>query len=82
MRKVISCKFSIDTACVETYFSDGTSISIYTPAIDATLDITNRQQAEVDWLIYNDPVSYTNLVLNGELGQYIKSVTGLHCLED
>lgn len=80
--KAVSCYFNIDTACVETQFSDGTSMSIYTPGVDATLDITNRQQTEVDWLIYNDPVTYVNLVLCGELEQYVKSVTGFHCLED
>ncbi len=40
------------------------------------------QRKEVDWLIYDDPVTYTNLVINGELEQYVKLVTGLHCLED
>ncbi len=82
MNKVILCKFNIDTACVETHFSDGTSISIYTPGVDATLDITTKHQTEVDWLIYNDPITYVNLVLSGELESYAKNMAGFHRLED
>lgn len=82
MKKVISCKFNIDTACVETKFSDGTIYSIYTPGVDASLDIAMKQQIEVDWLIYNDPVTYVNLVLSGELEQYAKSMSGCHSMTD
>ncbi len=80
--KAVSCNFNIDTACVETRFSDGTSLRIYTPGVDATLDITMKQQSEVDWLIYNDPVEYTNLLLSGELEGYIKAASGTHTLID
>lgn len=82
MKQVTYCRFNIDTASVETRFSDGTSINIYTPGVDATLDITFRPQAEVDWLIYNDPVTYVNLVLSGDLESYAKNMAGFHSLED
>ncbi len=80
--KAVSCIFNIDTACVETLLADGTRLSIYTPGVDATLDITTRQQTEVDWLIYNDPATYVNLVLSGELESYAKNMAGFHSLED
>ncbi len=80
--KSVSCMFNIDTACVETLFADGTRLSIYTPGVDASLDITMKQQAEVDWLIYNDPVTYVNLVLSNELERYVKAVSGTHNLTD
>ncbi len=82
MKQIISCEYNIDTANVETRFSDGTSMRIYTPGVDASLDITIRQQAEVDWLIYNDPTTYVNLVLSGELESYAKSMAGFHSFED
>ncbi len=82
MKQVTYCRFNIDTASVETRFSDGTSISIYTPGVDATLDITTKQQTEVDWLIYNDPTTYVNLVLSGDLESYAKNMSGFHSLED
>lgn len=81
MIKVISCKFNVDTASVELRFSDGSAMGIYTPGIDATLDITMKQQAEVDWLIYNKPWEYAALVLSGELEQYAKDMAGSHALE-
>ncbi len=82
MKQIISCEFNIDTACVEIRFSDGTSMRIYTPSVDAALDITIRQQAEVDWLIYNDPATYVNLVLSGNLESYAKNMAGFHSLDD
>ncbi len=82
MNKIRYCAFNIDTACVEVFFADGTQVSIYTPAVDAQLDITMKQQAEVDRLIYNDPVTYVNLVLTDELEVYVKSMSGIHSLED
>ncbi len=82
MIKVISCKFNIDTACVETKYSNSTILSIYTPGVEAMLDITIKQQIEVDWLIYNDPITYVNLVLSGELEQYAKNMSGFHAMTD
>ena len=32
--------------------------------------------------IYNDPLGYANLILNGEPEEYLKNVTGSHGLED
>ena len=39
-------------------FIDGTSIRIYTPGVNDQLDITMLQQAEVDWLIYNESETF------------------------
>ena len=82
MKQIISCEFNIDTASVEVMYADGTTLSIYTPGVDATLDITIKAQAEVDWLIYNEPVTYVNLVLSGELESYVKNMSGFHTLMD
>lgn len=40
------------------------------------------QRAELDYLIYNDPLGYTDLILNGNLEEYLKKVAGSHGLED
>ena len=40
------------------------------------------QQTELDYLIYNDPLGYADLILNGNLEEYLKKVTGSHGLED
>ena len=33
------------------------------------------QRSELDWLIYNDPLSYAELILNGDPEEYLRIVT-------
>ena len=33
------------------------------------------QRSELDWLIYNDPLSYSELILNGDPEEYLRTVT-------
>ena len=40
------------------------------------------QRRELDYLIYNDPLGYAKLILNGDTEGYLKTVTGNHGLED
>ncbi|MEF2706002.1 MAG: DUF6061 family protein [Faecalibacterium sp.] len=46
------------------------------------LDVTMAQRPELDYLIYNDPLGYADLILNGDPEEYLKNVTGSHGLED
>ena len=39
------------------------------------------QRAELDRLIYNDPLGYADLILNGAPEKYLKNVAGSHRLE-
>lgn len=32
------------------------------------------QRSELDWLIYNDPLSYAELILNGDPEEYLRIV--------
>lgn len=41
MRKLVSCEFNIDTACVELLYADGEVLSIYTPGIEDSFDTTD-----------------------------------------
>lgn len=81
MSALISCKFNIDTACVELLYADGEVLSIYTPSIEDSFDTTIAMRAEMDWLIYNDPLSYAEMVLDGSLESYLRRVSGKHSLE-
>ena len=49
--------------------------------IEDALDVTMAQQAELDYLIYNDPLGYADLILNGDPEEYLKNVAGSHGLE-
>ena len=72
MSKLISCEFNIDTACVELRFMDGSLISIDCTAVEDEVAHTIRQRSELDWLVYNDPLSYADLILNGVPKEYLK----------
>ncbi|WP_374121303.1 DUF6061 family protein [Faecalibacterium wellingii] len=39
------------------------------------------QRAELDCLIYNDPLDYVDLILNGAPEKYLKNVAGSRRLE-
>ena len=51
------------------------------PGVEDVLDVTMAQRAELDYLIYNDPLSYADLILNGDPEKYLKNVAGSHGLE-
>ena len=76
------CKFNMDTGCVELLLRDGRRISINCTGVEDALDVTMEQQTELDYLIYNDPLGYADLILNGNPKEYLKNVTGSHGLED
>ena len=72
MSHLLSCEFNIDTDYVELRFSDGSSIAIDTIAVESETADNMYQQSELDWLIYNNPLEYAQLVLCGGLEQYLK----------
>jgi len=59
----------------------GEKISIDCTGVEDMLDVTMAQRSELDYLIYNDPLAYADLILNGEPEKYLKNVTGSHRLE-
>ena len=71
MKKLISCEFNMDTACVELKFADGSMIAIDTIAVENEVADNMYQQSELDWLIYNKPLEYAQLVLDGDLEGYL-----------
>ena len=75
MDKVISCEFNMDTACVELRFADGSMISIDCTAVENEVADNMYQRSELDYLIYNDPAAYADLILNGDSETYLKTVT-------
>ena len=75
MKRLLSCEFNMDTACVELKFSDGSIIAIDTIAVENEVADNMYQRAELDYLIYNDPIAYADLILNGDPVAYLKAVT-------
>ena len=72
MKTLISCEYNMDTACVELKYADGTMISIDTIAVENEFADNMYQRSELDWLIYNKPLEYADLILNGSIEDYLK----------
>ena len=77
-----TCKFNMGTGCVELLLRDGRKISIDCTGVEDALDVTMAQQTELDCLIYNDPLGYADLILNGNPKEYLRNVAGSHGLEN
>ena len=75
MRKILSCEFNLDTACVELHLEDGTLLSIDCTAVENEVANGMYQRSELYWLIYNNPLAYAELILNGDQELYLKAVT-------
>lgn len=75
MKRLLSCEFNMDTACVELKFSDGSMIAIDTIAVENEVADNMYQRSELDYLIYNAPLEYADLILNGDPEAYLKAVT-------
>ena len=75
MKTIKSCEFNMDTGCVELRFQDGSMISIDCTAVENEVANGMYQRSELDWLIYNDPLAYAELILNEESVGYLKRVT-------
>ena len=82
MNKLLSCRYNMDTNRVEARFKDGTILSIDCIAIEDEYGSTTTQRAELDWLLYNKPLEYTQLVLSGEIEHYLSLGRGHGRLED
>lgn len=75
MDRLVSCEFNMDTACVEMKFADGSMIAIDTIAVENEVANDMYQRSDLDYLIYNDPAAYADLILNGDPETYLKTVT-------
>ena len=75
MKTIKSCEFNMDTGCVELRFQDGSMISIDCTAVENEVADNRFQRSELDYLIYNDPLAYADLILSGDVEAYLNAVT-------
>ena len=71
MTKLLSCRYNMDTNRVEARFEDGTTLAIDCIAVEDEYGNTSVQRAELDWLLYNKPLEYAQMVLRVEMGHYL-----------
>lgn len=81
MKTLLFCEFNMDTGCVELRYSDGSMISINCTAVEDEVANSRFQRSELDWLIYNDPLSYAELILNADPEEYLRTVTNIPQLD-
>lgn len=60
---------------MELKIAGGTIISIGCTVAEDEVADNMYQRSELNYLIYNDPVSYAELTLNGDPEIYLKTVT-------
>ncbi len=82
MNKLLSCRYNMDTGRVEARFADGSAVAIDCITIEDEYGITPEQRAELDWLLYNKPLEYAQLVLGGEIKHYLSLSCDHGRLED
>lgn len=80
-KKVLSCEFNMDTGCVEVKYDDGSMISINCTKVENEIARNMYEASELDWLIYNEPVTYVNLITCGGIEEYLRGYKE-HKLQD
>lgn len=60
---------------MELCLEGGTLLFIDCTAVENELENSMYQRSKLDWLIYNDPLAYAELILNGDPELYLKAVT-------
>mgnify|MGYP000547918807 CR=1 FL=1 len=74
MNKLLSCRYNMDTNRVEARFTDGSAVAIECIAVEDEYGNSPAQRAELDWLLYNKPLEYAQLVLGSEIEHYLETV--------
>ena len=82
MTKLLSCHYNMDTNRVEAQFEDGTTLAIDCIAVEDEYGNTPAQRSELDWLLYNKPLEYAQLVLRGWMEHYLSLGCAHGRLED
>ena len=80
--KIISCEFNIDTTCVEVKLTDGSMVSIDCDTVENEYARNMYEVSELNFLIYNEPISYVRLLLNGKIEEYLRNNTDYTTLSD
>ena len=65
MKRLLSCEFNFNTVCVDLKFSDDTMIAMDTIVVESEVTDNMYQQLDLDYLIFNDLIAYTDLILCG-----------------
>ena len=82
MMKRLSCHYNMDTNRVEAQFADSSAVVIDCAAVEDEYGNTPAQRAELDWLLWNKPLEYAQMVLREEMEHYLSLGCDHSRLED
>ena len=82
MDNIIFARFDMDSGCVYAWTEDCNLILIDCDAVEKTFSDNMYQRSELDYLIYNDPKGYAELIWNESPGEYLRTVTDYTKLSD
>ena len=81
-RMLISCKYHEDSQTVELRYTDGTLIDIDCMGVEDEVARNMYERSELDYLLTHDPVGYADLILNGDVVEYLRNVTSYRPLDE
>ena len=82
MNYIKSCKFNIDTASVEVILTDGSMVSIDCIVVENEYANNMYEVSALDYLIYNEPLNYVELLLSGKMEEYLRNSTDYNPLSE
>ena len=82
MDRIIFARFDMDSGCVYAWTEDCNLILIDCDAIEKAFANNMYQRSELDYLIYNDPKGYAELVWSESPEEYLRIVTDYTRLSD
>ena len=74
MKLLLSCEYNMDTARVELHYSDGCTLAIDCIEVENLYGNSPAYRTGLDYLIYNDPLAYADLILTGDVEAYLRTV--------
>ena len=79
--KITFAAYDMDSGYVIARTVAGNIILIDCDSIEAQYVDNRHHRAELDYLIYNDPAAYAELITEGDPESYLQSATDHHSLE-
>ena len=67
--------YDMDENYVFVWMTDGKIVAINCTKVENAFADNLYERSELDYSIYNDPAAYAELILNGNVNQYLKAVT-------
>ncbi|NJD02079.1 MAG: hypothetical protein FIA99_05670 [Ruminiclostridium sp.] len=78
MGKIKSCEYNNDNDTITAIKTDGSKVSILCAAVEDSLNTTMTTRSKLVWLKENEPSTYTELVLDGKIQQFLNDVDKSH----